>query len=262
MNTIDVKGDRIILPPAVYEITKKYDLSVDNVGRSGALVAFLGDELILKRTDKGKLENAYKMQVFLSAFGLAPEAVLYESDDFDYLISKKAEGKSAIDPENLKYPKRLSGALGEFLRKIHSLPAEKCPVQNLTKQWLDGFFYAAGQTDSVYKHISEYLKIETVTRAKKIVLENRKYLLSDTVLHGDYCLPNVMLVSLHGKHAIDVGEGGVGDRHFDLFWGLWSLSYNLKTDIYKEEFLSAYGKNDVQEELITACGCLCLPDGF
>ena len=49
---------------------------------------------------------------------------------------------------------------------------------------------------------------------------------------------------------IDVGCGGVGDRHIDLFWGVWTLAYNLKTDRYGERFLDAYGRDGVDVSLL------------
>ncbi len=39
-----------------------------------------------------------------------------------------------------------------------------------------------------------------------------------------------------GFGFIDLGNGGVGDRHIDLFWGAWTLFYNLKTDRHTERF--------------------------
>jgi kanamycin kinase len=49
---------------------------------------------------------------------------------------------------------------------------------------------------------------------------------------------------------IDVGGGGVGDRHVDLFWGKWTLNFNLKTDKYCDYFLDAYGRENFDEEML------------
>ena len=70
------------------------------------------------------------------------------------------------------------------------------------------------------------------------------------LIHGDYCLPNILLDRWHFSAFIDVGGGGVGDRHIDLFWGLWSLGYNLKTWDYTDRFLDAYGRENVEEEML------------
>jgi kanamycin kinase len=49
---------------------------------------------------------------------------------------------------------------------------------------------------------------------------------------------------------IDLGQAGVGDRHIDLFWGAWTLWFNLKTDEYRERFYDAYGRDRVDPDLI------------
>jgi kanamycin kinase len=49
---------------------------------------------------------------------------------------------------------------------------------------------------------------------------------------------------------IDVDGGGVGDRHIDLFWGAWTLGFNLKTDKYRDRFLDAYGRDKVDTEVL------------
>ena len=53
---------------------------------------------------------------------------------------------------------------------------------------------------------------------------------------------------------IDLDCAGLGDRHIDLFWGIWSLGFNLKTDKYRERFLDAYGRDRVNPELLNAIG--------
>ena len=48
--------------------------------------------------------------------------------------------------------------------------------------------------------------------------------LDHVVMHGDYCLPNLILSDARLSGFIDLGNGGVGDRHCDLYWGLWALA--------------------------------------
>ena len=55
---------------------------------------------------------------------------------------------------------------------------------------------------------------------------------------------------------IDLGEGGLGDRHFDLYWAMWSLGYNLKTEAYAGRFLDAYGRDRVDEARMDVCARL------
>lgn len=84
----------------------------------------------------------------------------------------------------------------------------------------------------------------------------RSLLRTDTLLHGDYCLPNVIFDHWEFSGFVDLGNGGVGDAHVDLFWGAWTLTFNLKTDAYRQRFFDAYGRDKVDEEklrLVAAC---------
>ena len=89
-------------------------------------------------------------------------------------------------------------------------------------------------------------------------MERKESLSSDTLLHGDFCLPNIMLKNWRFCGFIDLGNGGVGDRHVDLYWGAWTLRFNLGTDVFRQRFFDAYGKDLVDPEklrLIAAAEC-------
>ena len=73
---------------------------------------------------------------------------------------------------------------------------------------------------------------------------------NEVLLHGDYCLPNIMLDNWRFSGFIDVGNGGIGDRHVDLFWGAWTLMFNLGTDQYRDRFFDAYGRDKVNFEIL------------
>ena len=55
---------------------------------------------------------------------------------------------------------------------------------------------------------------------------------------------------------IDLGNGGLGDRHVDLFWGAWTLRYNLKTDRYCDIFFDAYGREAINPTLLRAIAAI------
>ena len=97
---------------------------------------------------------------------------------------------------------------------------------------------------------------DTPEAAFRVVEENARYLKTDTLLHGDYCLPNILLDNWKFSGFIDLDTGGVGDRHVDLFWGIWTLNYNLKTNAYGDRFLDAYGRDKIEPELLRAVAAL------
>ncbi|MFQ9414901.1 MAG: phosphotransferase [Bifidobacterium pseudocatenulatum] len=42
---------------------------------------------------------------------------------------------------------------------------------------------------------------------------------------------------------VDLDCAGVGDRHVDVYWALWTLWFNLHTDAYGDRLLDAYGRD-------------------
>ena len=60
------------------------------------------------------------------------------------------------------------------------------------------------------------------------------------LIHGDYCLPNVLVAGGRLSALIDVGRAGLGDPREDLAAGIWTLQYNYGPGCARE-FLGAYG---------------------
>ena len=78
--------------------------------------------------------------------------------------------------------------------------------------------------------------------------ENKGCLETSVLLHGDFCLPNVIFDGGKLSGYIDLGGAGIGDRHIDLFWGAWTLNFNLHTEKYRDIFFDAYGRDKIDEE--------------
>ena len=76
------------------------------------------------------------------------------------------------------------------------------------------------------------------------------FIKQDTFIHGDFCLPNIILDNWKFSTFIDLGFAGVGDRHLDIYWVLWSLNHNLKTDRYTDYFLDLYGKEKYDKDVL------------
>jgi kanamycin kinase len=147
-------------------------------------------------------------------------------------------------------PVRLCDTTAQLLRTLHEMPAEGCPIPNRTAEYLETarHNYHCGNYDaSLFPDNWGYASAE---EAWAVIEDLGKYLKNDTLLHGDYCLPNIMLDNWRFSGFIDVDQGGIGDKHMDLFWGIWSLGFNLKTDAYRDRFLDAYGRDAVEEEML------------
>lgn len=207
--------------------------------------------LYLKSAPTGTLESEAKQTSFFYEKGLGPQLLAYETLDQDWLLTCRIPGEDCTHAQYLEDPKRLAELLGTRLRMLHDLPTQGCPVTNHTTQYLDTVWrnYAAGCCDT-----SGHYGFTSAEEAIGIAREYAPYLQTDTLLHGDYCLPNIMLDQWNFSGFIDLGRGGIGDRHVDLFWGVWSLQFNLKTDIWGSRFLDAYGREKINPELLQAIG--------
>ena len=62
----------------------------------------------------------------------------------------------------------------------------------------------------------------------------------NVLVHGDYCLPNVLVVEGRLSGLVDVGGARLSNPEDDLAAGLWSLQYNFGRG-FGSVFLAAYG---------------------
>jgi len=133
---------------------------------------------------------------------------------------------------------------------LHSLDYSDCPVQNHIEKYL-AVAEKNKRNDTYDKsNFPDSFGYESAEQAWAVV-ESQSYLLQrNTLLHGDYCLPNIILNNWNFSGFIDLGNGGVGDRHVDIFWAIWSLNHNLKTHAYRQRFIDAYGRDKVDEDIL------------
>ena len=204
--------------------------------------------LYLKRSGKGSLKKEALMDDYFHRKGLgAPEVVRYLEEEQDWLLTSRVAGEDCTHAEYLADPKRLCDLLAAKLRELHETDFSDCPIQSHTANYL-----ATAEKNHLQGafDVSFFDRNATAEEAWQVLQEGKHLLKADTLLHGDYCLPNVMLDRWRFSGFIDLGNGGVGDRHVDLFWGAWTLNFNLGTDKYRERFFDAYGRDRVEEDVI------------
>lgn len=208
-----------------------------------------GDGLFLKSAPAGALAAEAAMTAFFHKNRLSAEVLAYESSESDWLLTRKIPGSDCLSPEYLENPHKLCDTTAELLRMLHSVDYSGCPVTDRNALTL-----AQAQSNYLSGNYDRHLFPDnwgyaTPEDAWNVIGERSHLLQCDVLLHGDYCLPNILLDNWRFAGFIDMGNGGIGDRHFDLFWGIWSLEFNLKTPKYRERFLDAYGRVDVREEV-------------
>lgn len=204
----------------------------------------------LKRAPHASLAREATMAAYFHQKGLGPEVLSYLSAEYDWLLTARAAGEDATHPENLSRPEALCDAMASALRALHELPYADCPVPDRMREYFatveEG--YACGRFDATL--FPSRVAPTGAEEAYALFRAGREQLSDRVLLHGDYCLPNIMMQNGAVTAFIDVGNGGVGDRHIDLFWGVWTLEYNLKTPRYGTRFLDAYGRDAVNLDLL------------
>ncbi|MCL2703376.1 MAG: aminoglycoside 3'-phosphotransferase [Defluviitaleaceae bacterium] len=216
-----------------------------------ARVIFINKDagFFLKSMPKGRLEREAAMTRYFRGKGLAANVLAYISDERDWLLTSKIHGDDGIAPKHLEHPERLCDIFAEQLALLHSMDFTDCPA-NHTEQYLTGA--AENKRNGTYdkSRFPDRRGYASEEEAWTIVENHGHLLKTDTLLHGDYCLPNVILNDWRFSGFIDLGRGGAGDRHIDLFWAAWTLAWNLKTHKYRERFFDAYGRGKVDEDML------------
>ena len=206
----------------------------------------------LKSSKKNTLSTEASLAEYFCKKGLTEPVLSYLSLDRDWMLTKRVKGEDCTYARYLDDPKRLCDTTATLLRELHGKDCSDCPVKDrmLGYKATVAENHASGRADlSLFCGEWGFSSIEN---AWQVYCDGRGALKSDTLLHGDYCLPNIMLDDWRFSGFIDLGNGGVGDRHVDIFWGVWTLFYNLKTHKYADRFLDAYGREAVDRDALMA----------
>ena len=230
---------------------KLYDSSCSEQAR----VIFIDKDCgyFLKSAPKNALKREAALMRYFHGKGLSAEVIEYfshEQSERDWLLSEKISGDDGIAQKYLEHPERLCDIWAEQLAILHGLDYSDCPVQNHT-EWLIKRAEHNKRADNYDKsNFPDSFGYKFAEEAWAVVETQGHLLQNNALLHGDYCLPNIILDNWQFKGFVDVGSGGVGDRHVDIFWGLWTLFWNLHTHDYRQRFIDAYGRDKIDENML------------
>ena len=204
----------------------------------------------LKRYRAGALAREAEMTAYFHKKGLGAEVLAYRTDAYDWLLTAGVPGEDCTHRAYLDEPERLCDLFATQLRALHEIDFTDCPVRDRTGEFLRlaEENYRTGNFDP--SHFPDSFGYRSAEEAYAVLTAGKDTLARDVLIHGDYCLPNVMLNHWQFSGFIDLGAAGVGDRHIDLFWGAWTLWFNLKTDQYRDRFFDAYGRDRVDIDRI------------
>jgi len=252
----DINIDLLLLPNELISWignTPVYESS----GHSGAKTVYIDRDggAYLKISDKGSLFKTSQMQEFFSKYGLSSPVIKYISLDRDYLITEPIKGEDGLSQRYLSEPFKLSEIFGLSLKFLHETKVTACPVNDKMSELI----FSAETTpfqQSYLDDIAEYIGKASADKAYAEVVSGSELVRRDVIIHGDYCLGNIILNDWDFKGFIDVADSGIGDKHYDIAWGLWTLRYNLKHSKYGYRFLDAYGRSSIDTDRLRICGLL------
>jgi len=229
----------------------------ESSGHSGAQTLYVDrdDGAYLKIADRGALHRSYVMQDFFYQHKLSAPVIDYILADKDYLITTPVRGEAGSSARCVAEPERLSEAFAHALRFLHDAGIENASLEDKMTELLK-FAETASFLQSQLDDISEYIGTVDAKKAAEEIVANGNLLKRDVLIHGDYCLPNVLFDDWKLEGFIDLADSGIGDRHYDLAMGLWTLNYNLKTQKYGQRFLDAYGWDQIDKDRLRICGLL------
>ncbi len=219
----------------------------DSSSHSAASVFYADTGYYLKIDQKGQLAQEATLAKWFEKRGLGVPIIHYQTTDKDYLLTKEAEGKDAL--AFLQQSEELCQTMATALKRLHSIQPQHFPIQHRLQRY-------KGKAEENYRKGCFYQKallpqfhIQSREEAYQLIQEQGHLLTADTLIHGDACLPNFILKDASTFSCfIDLGLAGLSDRHIDLYWTIWSLTYNLSKPKYAELFLDYYGRKDVDAD--------------
>jgi kanamycin kinase len=201
----------------------------------------------------GSLKREAVMTEYFHKKGLGTEILNYFSGEDDILVSCAMQGEDCTTAKYLDDSKRLAKLMGEMLRELHEIECTDCPVTDRVGEMI-AVAEKNYRTDNYSKeHFPDSFGYSSGEEAYRVLNEGKHLLKNECLIHGDFCLPNIMLKSWRLSGFIDLGGGGIGDRHMDLFWGWWTIGFNLalrgeeRNNSFGEYFLDCYGRDKIDK---------------
>lgn len=177
-----------------------------------------------------------------------PEVLAFaETETHQFLLLSAVPGEDASADHH--DTKRLVHLLAEGLRMIHAVDPTGCPsirpldvmIEGARRRLENGQVDESDFDDERSGHTAESAFDELVLTRPPI--EERVF------VHGDYCLPNILIDRGKISGFIDWGRAGIADPYQDLALAERSIIYNIGAK-WVRPFFDAYGIADVDWERV------------
>lgn len=211
------------------------------VGRSQASV-YRSTRFFLKVQNKGPFNTLFGEKErlrWLAGRVPVPRVVAYHLEGgTEYLATERVRGLGMSAPEMKLHARRNAELLARALRELHALPIGDCPFD--------------ASLNARLREARERLRLNLVNETDfgpertgadvfAGLVRTRPASEDVVVIHGDPCLPNVIVQGEFVSGLVDVGRAGIADRHADLALAARSLAYNYGPGL-DDVFLDTYGR--------------------
>lgn len=247
MEKIKIEIDLKEYPLKVRELMENANI-YDSSCHSSSKVYYIDKGYYIKIDSLYTLKNEARLTRLMHELGFGVELIDYISEGMDYLVTREAIGDDLTHV--LENPEKLCQILANALKKLHEQPIKNFPISSKYQRYfelLENEFKSTYYDEGVL--MNRYM-IHSRAEALEIIKSNYRELLPDTLIHGDSCLPNIIQNDNEFCSFIDFSMTGAGSKYIDLYWAIWSLNYNLKTEEYTDLFLNFYGKDNVDEKIL------------
>lgn len=150
----------------------------------------------------------------------------HEKNNISYLLTQGLSGIPAYKVKKNKTKQRIK-VIALALKKFHSVSINECPVDNSLTKDLEQIrkYIELDVIDD--KKFLVYSKGKSIKSVFNILEKQKKNMHNNTFIHGDFCLPNLLIDSNNDFSFIDLGDAGVGDKYKDLSSIEGSISRNF-----------------------------------
>jgi len=252
----------LILPPPLAADLSKHARVEVGTGESGASVirferstgspVFLKSRAFDPSSRARPLFDEAERLGWMHAVGLSVPAVLQYHDwkNREYLLLSALPGVDASTPRPKEQHSAVISALAAGLRTLHATNISACPFDHSIRVRLaeaEARVRAGDVDESDFDDARQgrsatdlYAELTACPRPP----EDRVF------THGDYCLPNVLLVTdgagVHVSGFVDCGNAGIADRYQDLALCARSVVQNLGPE-WVPALFARYGLEHVDE---------------
>ncbi len=236
------------LPADLRAILGEAALEENRIGCSGVRIFRVNGLGYLKiAAAPHDLRPEHDRLVWLAGKLPVPQVLYFTEDEAQqFMLISEIQGLSSHDEAFRFRPRRIVTLLAESLKLIHALDITGCPFD----QRIDTMLATAHHRLITHQvDENDFDDPRQGRRASDLYAELLATRPTDTApvfVHGDYCLPNILIdpdrMTLMG--FIDWGSAGISDRYLDLALAARSITFNLGAE-WVAPFFTAYGLTEI-----------------